>query len=125
MVGIFELFKGSTSPFAVFWLYGAFWLGWELIHLMNEADQFTFSGSYLNRKTAWLIRWRLLTFCFWVVSLRKNICLIIILGLLVWTFFLLAAANASGNASLKKLASAIGFLTAVAAWYTAMAEIVN
>jgi succinate-acetate transporter protein len=125
LVGIFELFRGSTFPFAVFGSYGAFWLGWGLVHLMNEADQFTFSGDYSNGKTGWLIQWGLLTFCFWVVSLRKNMCLIITLGLLHWTFFLLAAANASGNAGVKKAAGAIGFLTAIAAWYTAMAEIVN
>jgi succinate-acetate transporter protein len=125
LVGIFELFRGSTFPFAVFGSYGAFWLGWELVHLMNEDNQYTFNGDYSNGKMAWLIQWGLLTFCFWVVSLRKNICLIITLGLLHWTFSLLAAANASGNAGIKKAAETIGFLTAIAAWYTAMAEIVN
>jgi hypothetical protein len=81
---------------------------------MSEVDQFTFSGNHLNGKMAWLIQWGLFTFCFCLVSLRKNICLIIVLGLL-----------ASGNVGVKKLAGAVGFLTAVAAWYTAMAEIVN
>jgi len=125
LVGIFELLKGATFPFAVFGSYGAFWMGWGLVHLMNEANQFTFSGDYSNGKTAWLIQWGLLTFCFWIVSFRKNVCLIVILGLLHLTFFLLAAANASGSDGVKKAAGAIGFLTAIAAWYTAMAEIIN
>lgn len=125
LAGIFELLRGSTFPFAVFGSYGAFWMGWGFAHHMNEADEFTFSGDYSNGKTAWLIQWGLLTFCFWVVSLRKNVCLMVVLGLLSWTFFLLAAANASGNDGVKKAAGAIGFLTAIAAWYTAMAEIIN
>ncbi|KAL3817818.1 hypothetical protein ACHAXA_002685 [Cyclostephanos tholiformis] len=125
LVGIFELLKGATFPFAVFGSYGAFWMGWGLVHLVNESDQFTFSGDYTNGKTVWLIQWGLLTFCFWIVSLRKNVCLIVVLGLLHWTFFLLAAASATGDSGVKKAAGTIGFLTGIAAWYTAIAEIIN
>ena len=67
----------------------------------------------------------MLSFCFWIVSLRKNICLIITLGLLWVTFFVLAAASDTGETDVTKAAGYIGFLTAIGAWYTGIAEIIN
>lgn len=125
LVGIFELFKGATFPFAVFGSYGAFWLGWAFVKLNNEAVGIEFTGAYSAGKTAYYVQWGVLTFCFWIVSFRKNVCLVFVLGLLSSTFFMLAAANATGSVGVKRAAGAIGFLTAIAAWYTAMAEIVN
>jgi succinate-acetate transporter protein len=125
LVAILELFKGSTFPFAVFGSYGAFWLGWGLVHLENKKTDIVFTNDYQDGKTAFLIQWGFLTFCFWIVALRKNICLITVLGLLSLTFFLLAAENHSGSENAKKAAGAFGFLTGLAAWYTALAEIIN
>jgi hypothetical protein len=129
LVAIFELFKGATFSFAVFGSYGAFWLGWALIHLFRiQADgsgEPIFVGGYRDGEVLWLIQWGILSFFFWIVSLRKNMCLIVTLGLLHITFFLLAAATASGKDSVKKAAGAIGFLTALGALYTAAAEIMN
>lgn len=125
LVGIFELFKGSTFPFAVFGSYGAFWLGWALVVIQNHQSTSEFTADYSNGKTLWFIQWGVLTFCFWIIALRKNICLITVLGLLWITFFLLAAASSSGDKAVKKVAGYCGFLTGIAAWYTAMAEIAN
>ena len=47
------------------------------------------------------------------------------LGLLCVTFFMLAASVGSGSSTVKVVAGSFGFCTAVAAWYTAMAEIIN
>ena len=125
LVAIFELFKGSTFPFVVFGSYGAFWLGWALVFIQNHQTTSEFTADYSDGKTLWFIQWGVLTFCFWIIALRKNICLITVLGLLWLTFFLLAAAVSSGDKAVKKAAGYCGFLTALAAWYTAMAEIAN
>jgi succinate-acetate transporter protein len=125
LVAIFELIKGSTFSFAVFGSFGAFWLGWGLVVLENNRNTSDFTGDYTDGKTFYLIQWGVLTFCFWLVALRKNICLITVLGLLATTFFLLAAATQSGKSGVKNAAGAVGFCTAIAAWYTAMAEIIN
>lgn len=125
LVAIFELFKGATFPFAVFGSYGAFWLGWALVFIENKRTTSEFTGDFSDGKTLWFVQWGVLTFCFWIIALRKNICLIFVLGLLSLTFFLLAAASGSEDANVKKAAGYSGFLTAIAAWYTAIAEIAN
>jgi hypothetical protein len=129
LVGIFELFKGATFSFAVFGSYGAFWLGWALIHLYRkQADgsgETIFQGGYRDGEVLWLIQWGFLSFFFWIVSFRKNMCLIVTLGYLHITFFLLAATRASGKESVTKAAGAFGFVTALGALYTAAAEILN
>jgi hypothetical protein len=125
LVAIFELFKGASFSFAVFGSYGAFWLGWALVFLQNKSLESEYTADYTDGKTAWFIQWGVLTFCFWLIALRKNLCLIAVLGLLSLTFFVLAAASGSGDANVKKAAGYCGFFTAVAAWYTAIAELVN
>lgn len=127
VVAIAELCKGSSFSFAAFGSYGAFWLGWGLVFLQNNSVASTFGGSaeYQTGKTLWFAQWGILTFCFWIITLRKNICLIVVFGLLSVTFFFLAAATGSGNVYVKKTAGYVGFATALAAWYTAVAELVN
>jgi len=117
LVAIFELLKGSTFPFAVFGSYGAFWLGWGLVFLQNKSAESEFTADYSDGKTLWFVQWGVLTFCFWLIALRKNRCLIAVLGLLWLTFFMLAAANGSGEHGVKKAAGYCGFATAIAAWY--------
>jgi succinate-acetate transporter protein len=126
IVAILEICKGSSFSFCVFGSYGAFWLGWALVVLQNESLASEFGEiNYSTGKTLWLIEWGVLTSCFFVITLRKNNCLICVFALLGTTFFLLAAATASGNAAAKKTAGYFGFLTACGAWYTGVAELVN
>ena len=56
LVGIFELFKGATLPFAVFGSYGAFWLGWAFVKLNNEAIGINFTGDYTGGKVAYYVQ---------------------------------------------------------------------
>lgn len=126
LVAIFEILKGSSFSFAVFGCYGAFWLGWGIVYVESGRTTSNFdSSSYQNGKTAWLVQFGVLSACFWVITLRKNICLITVFSLVTITFFLLAAATSSGNGHVKKAAGYIGFLTAIAAWYTGFAELIN
>jgi len=125
LVAIFELLKGSTFPFAVFGSYGAFWLGWGLVFLETHRNTSEFTGDYTDGKTFWFIQWGVLTTCFFGIALRKNYCLMVVLGLLALTFYMLAAAAGSEDPNVKKAAGYFGFATAIAAWYTAVAEIAN
>jgi succinate-acetate transporter protein len=126
LVAIFEILKGSSFSFAVFGCYGAFWLGWGIVYVESHRSTSNFDAStYQNGKTAWLVQWGVLSACFWIITLRKNICLTTVFSLLTTTFFLLAAATGSGNGHVKKAAGYIGFLTAIAAWYTGVAELIN
>jgi succinate-acetate transporter protein len=126
LVAIFELFKGSSFSFAVFGAYGAFWLSWGLVYIEGTTNTGYPSGKqYPNGSAAVLTQWGFLSLCFWVITLRKNICLIVVFTLLWNTFFLLAAANFTGNGEVKKAAGYIGFFTALGALYTGVAELIN
>jgi succinate-acetate transporter protein len=126
LVGIFELFKGSSFSFAAFCSYGAFWLGWAIVFVEKHRTTSTFDdATYQGGGTAFFIQWGILTSCFFVITLRKNICLICVFGLLSATFFLLGAATISGNQGVKEAAGYVGFFTGIAAFYTGIAELIN
>ncbi|CAB9530813.1 Succinate-acetate/proton symporter SatP [Seminavis robusta] len=127
IVAIFELIKGSSFSFAVFGCYGTFWLGWALVVIENHrlTSEFGESGSYPSGKAAWFTQWGILTAAFFVITLRKNKALIVVFALLTTTFFLLAAAAGLENSEVKKVAGYFGFMTALGAFYTGVAELVN
>lgn len=127
VVAILELMKGSTFSFAVFGSYGAFWLGWAAIVYESHNDNSSFVATkvYPDGKAAWLATFGMLSLGFYPIILRKNMCLIVTFGLLIVTFFLLSAATASGNATLKEVTGYIGFCCAASAFYTGIAELVN
>lgn len=126
LVGIFELIKGSSFSFAVFCSYGAFWLGWAIVLVERSRNTSSFGdATYPNGHTAFFIQWGVLSSCFFLITLRKNICLIVVFALLSITFFLLAAGVASGNEAVTHAAGYFGFFTAVGAFYTGAAELIN
>jgi succinate-acetate transporter protein len=126
LVAIFELIKGSSFSFAVFGCYGTFWLGWAIVVIENSRTDSEFGETpYPSGRAAWLTQWCILTACFFVITLRKNIALIIVFALLTTTFALLAAGAGSGNTNVRKVGGYFGFLTALGAFYTGIAELVN
>lgn len=126
LVAIFEIMKGSSFSFAVFGSYGFFWLGWAYDFLEMHRDYSDLGDfSFKKGKAAMFIQWGILSLCFWTITLRKNIALISIFALLSSTFFLLAIGVARDNHDILKVAGYVGFLTALGAFYTGIAELVN
>jgi hypothetical protein len=126
LVAIFEILKGSSFSFAVFFSYGAFWLGWAYIFVERAHDNSSFQlAEYQTGMTLFFIQWGALSTCFWIVTLRKNTCLIVVFALLCTTFYLLAAATATQSLSTKRAAGYVGFCTAIGALYTGVAELIN
>ena len=126
LVAIFELCKGSSFSFAVFGSYGAFWLGWAFVYIQTQSVGSDYGQvNYSTGRTLWFVQWGIVTACFLVITTRKNICLIVVFSLLAITFFLLAAATATGNTNVRTVGGYFGFFTAVGAWYTGVAELVN
>jgi len=126
IVAIFEIIKGSSFSFAVFGCYGAFWLGWAAVLLERSRNTSDFGEAvYPKGSTAFFAQWGVLSSCFWIIARRKNICLNIVFALLSSTFYLLSITVATGSEGVKKAAGAVGFCTAVGAFYTGVAELVN
>lgn len=128
VVGVFELIHGSTFGFAAFCSYGAYWMCQALVfHEEHSADS-SFTGDYKDGKVAFFATWGLMTVGFWSCTFRKNIALVVVFGLLWVTFFLLAGASSltgESKANFLKVAGAVGFATALSAFYTGFAELIN
>eukprot|EP00906_Rhabdomonas_costata_P010927 RCo015376 len=75
IAGIIELYREDVFHGTVFASYGAFW-----ICVANGAGSIIFFCG-----------WGILTFCFWIISLRKNIGSVILFTSLVPAFFLIAS----------------------------------
>lgn len=126
LVAIFEVIKGSSFSFAVFGVYGAFWIGWSLVYFEKNKTTSTFSEkTYTDGRSLFLGQWGVLTFCFWILTFRKNRALIVVFALLWVTFILLSIASATGETEIRKAAGYVGFVCALGAWYTGVAELVN
>jgi succinate-acetate transporter protein len=126
LVAIIEVIRGSSFSFAVFGSYGAFWVGWALVFFESKRIDSEFgTADYRDGKTLWFTQWGILTFCFWVITWRKNLALITVFFFLWMTFFLLAVANAEDSEEIRKTAGYFGFVTALGAFYTGVAELVN
>lgn len=126
LVAIFEILKGSSFSFAVFGCYGFFWIGWALVYFEEQKLDTEFGETpYQDGHTLWFTQWGVLTTCFWVITWRKNVALIVIFFFLQMTFYLLAIANAHDSEEITKTAGYFGFVTACGAFYTGVAELIN
>ena len=127
LAGIFEILKGSSFSFAVFVCYGAFWWTWAIVFVLRNdlTSLLSDQDSFKKGQALYLAQWGILSSCFWVVTWRKNVCLIAIFFLLSSTFFLLSIATGTGSEPVKKAGGYFGFLTAVGAFYTGVAELIN
>ena len=72
-----QLIKGNTFGGTAFASYGAFWMGWFLLEYLSITNKAMFPGVQ-SGKSLWCGLWAVLTFGFFIVTLRKNGCLMTI-----------------------------------------------
>lgn len=121
LVGMLEIIKGNTFGATAFSSYGCFWLGWSLFYVKFQEGALPSPHAFRTGEMLWLSTFGVLTTCFWVITLRKNLCLATVFGLLALTFFLLAGGVHSE--AVKRAGGYVGFATALSAAYTAFAEL--
>ncbi|GLC33073.1 hypothetical protein PLESTB_000373400 [Pleodorina starrii] len=118
VAGVLELIKGNTFGGTAFSSYGAFWMGWFLLEFLMKEHPALYPTA-VTGKTLWCGLWGFLTLAFFVVTLRKNVCLMTVFSSLVLTFWLLA--GGVWNARCNQAAGYIGFFCGSSAIYTAFA----
>jgi succinate-acetate transporter protein len=117
--GLIEVPRGNTFGFVAFCSFGAFWWAFALfVHFFAAGVPAAFVGW-------WLFMWGVFTLFMWVASLAHNRAVQFVFLALWITFFLLAAAEWTGVASLKVAGGYVGLLTALLALYLAAAEVTN
>lgn len=121
--GIWEFRTGNTFGATAFCSYGAFWISFfVLVQLDLVRIPLTHIDSALG---LYLWTWGIFTSWMFVASLRTTGAVALVFLLLAITFIVLGIGNAGGSSSTIHLGGYIGIATAIAAWYAAMAGVVN
>jgi len=116
LAGVWEFRSGNTFGATAFSSYGAFWLaiGWSVQNgLIPNATAFGY----------FLLGWTIFTLLMFFGTLRANFALIAVFGLLFLTFLSLTIAELGGGSTFGTLGGWLGIITALVAWYTALAGV--
>jgi succinate-acetate transporter protein len=123
VAGVMEWKKRNTFGTVAFTAYGLFWLSLVALIVMPRfglADATDRSGM-----AAYLFVWGLFTVVLFVATLKMNRAVMIVFFALTVLFFLLAFADATGSATLQRIAGYEGILCGLGAMYIGAAQIVN
>jgi hypothetical protein len=120
IAGLLEFKQGNTFGGTAFTAYGLFW--WSLVIIwwnpfLVEAN-LLMMGFYL-------LVWGVFTAFMFVGALKHNITTSIIFGSLATLFLVLALGDFTGVTVITQIAGGIGIFTGLAAFYSAVAQVVN
>ena len=108
IAGVMEWRKNNLFGMMAFSSYGAFWLSLVFIIVgpkmgLGAAPSSIAMGSYLTL-------WGIYSFCFFLITLRKNIISKLVFGTLVVLFALLAIGDFTENSTIKMIAGFEGII---------------
>ena len=125
IAGIQEWKKNNTFGATAFTAYGSFWLSLVALWLIPKT---MFGSSYKSSETAvgwYLLLWGVFTLFMFIGTLMANRLLQTIFFTLTILFFLLAAADFTGNAMLHTIAGYEGIVCGLSAFYGCVAQVIN
>ena len=127
IAGVMEWKKNNTFGTLAFTSYGFFWLTLAGIWLFPTVFKGAGAATAASETAlAWFfVFWGLFTLYMFIGTLKLNRALQAVFGLLTILFFLLAARDFGGGATVGKIAGYEGILTGLSALYAAMAQILN
>lgn len=113
VAGVLEFPRGNTFGAVAFFSYGAFWVSLALFFDL-------FAGKAPEGFVAWyLLVWGVFTFTF-----RLNMAVQLVF-LALWITFVLLALGDWGISGMTRLGGYVGLVTAILAFYTSAAEVLN
>ena len=131
LAGMWEFVKGNTFGAVAFTSYGAFWMSFW--YLLNHLPTGAKANDILHGVGLYLLVWTIFTAYMTVAATRVSGAVLTVFALLTVTFLALAIGwlsesptdfAANSNAWIH-IGGWLGLLTAVAAWYTSFAGVVN
>jgi succinate-acetate transporter protein len=120
IAGIMEYRRGNTFGVTAFCTYGGFWLAYAAY-----AKFFATSSTPASATGLFLLVFAIVTAYLTIAALRINGAVLVVFVLLTLTFLLLAIGEFAGSTGLSKVGGWLGILTAIAAFYTSAAVVVN
>jgi succinate-acetate transporter protein len=128
LAGMWEFRSGNTFGATAFSSYGGFWLAFGIIFIPGSGilDALAKTPAALHPALGlFLLGWAIFTGLMFLGTLRLNMGLIALFGLLFLTFLVLTIAELGGGATFTVLGGWLGILTALVAWYNALAGVLN
>jgi uncharacterized protein len=124
IAGVQEFRTGNTFGATAFCSYGGFWLAVGVIFTPAFGVLAAYKAAAVGTALGFfLLGWTIFTLLMFFGTFRLNNALIVVFGLLFVTFLLLALGALTGSSGLSVLGGWLGIVTALAAWYTALAQI--
>jgi len=126
IAGVQELRSGNTFGGTAFTSYGGFWLAFAVIITPGSGVVASFGGDAAALHTAlgyFLLGWAIFTTWMFLCTLRTNLALMGVFLFLALTFFALSIGELGGGSNWGMIGGWLGLITAVLAWYTAMAGV--
>ncbi|HEX3787581.1 MAG TPA: acetate uptake transporter [Pseudonocardiaceae bacterium] len=123
VAGMWEFRKGNTFGATAFPTYGAFWIAfafyaWFFLDKIPAAHQGTATGMFE-------LVFAIVTVYLTVAALRTTGAILGVFVLLSLTFIFLTIGDLAGAAGMVKFGGWIGIVTAIAAFYTSFAGVLN
>jgi uncharacterized protein len=122
--GLMEWKKGNTYGLTAYGSYGLFWFSFAALLLLPALGLAQGTGGS-GAMAAYLALWGVFTTILFIGSLKMTRSLQFVLGTLALVFFLLAAGQLTGNATLTQIGGYVGIISGMAAIYTACVPVLN
>jgi len=125
LAGMWEFPKGNAFGATAFTSYGAFWMSYATILLPGSGvlAAFTDGAELSSALGIYLMAWFMVTFLLLIVSLRKNVGLVVLFACLTITFLLLGIGVFTASEPVTKSGGALGVVTAFVAYYVGLADL--
>ena len=120
--GMWEFRKGNTFGATAFASYGAFWVSFWALSVFYAGKITEDAGLAVGW---YLLSWGIFTTLLFIASFRTTAGLVVLFALLAATFYVLGIAKVSDSAGLGHFGGWLGIITAVVAWYCALAGVVS
>jgi len=125
IAGIQEFRAGNTFGATAFCSYGGFWLAFGLVLLPPSGIAVGLGKDLFTAVGVFLLGWTIFTGIMFLGTLRTNLALIAVFGVLFLTFLALTIGflNVSSGTTWIQIGGWLGIITALLAWYTALAGV--
>ncbi|HKW22416.1 MAG TPA: acetate uptake transporter [Ktedonobacterales bacterium] len=129
LAGMWEFRNGNTFGATAFSSYGAFWLSFAALLIPGFGITFGTTAGPASSAVGWyLIGWAIITGMLALGTFRLNGALVVVFVLLFLAYVVLGIGFINGTKPGEGLIAVggwIGVLTAIAAWYTALAGVLR
>jgi len=123
LAGMWEFRAGNTFGATAFTSYGAFWLSLGVVFIPVFGIGSALGTALHPALGLFLLGWTIFTGLMFFGTLRANMALIAVFGLLFLTFLALTIGELAPSNGAHVLGGYLGVLTAIAAWYAALAGV--